>query len=51
MTHFTGRGKVKEINAVDTSYSSNQHLLYETETWIVNYIEGMQSAQVGLNNT
>jgi hypothetical protein len=41
-----GRGKVEEINAVDTSYSSNLHLLYKGEAWTVKYIEGMQSVQV-----
>jgi hypothetical protein len=45
------RGKVEEINAVDTSYSSNLHLIYEGEAWIVMYIEGKQSVQVRLNNT
>jgi len=50
MTHFMGRGKVVEINAVDTSYSSNLHLLlYESEPWTVKYIERMQSVQVRLN--
>jgi len=52
MTHFMGRGKVVEINAVDTSYSSNlQLLLYKSEPWIVTYIVGMQSVQVRFNNT
>jgi len=50
-THFMGRRKVEELNAVDNSYSSNLHLLYESEPWIVKYIVGMLSIQVRLNNT
>jgi len=42
-----GTGKVVEINAVDTLYSSSLYLLLsESEHWIVTYIEGIQSVQV-----